>query len=300
MEYHKSVLLYESIEALHISEDGVYVDITYGGGGHSRLILEKLGSGGRLYAFDQDENAWQNKIEDDRLTLIHQNFEHAADYLFAIGIDQVDGVLADLGVSSFQLNNDASGFSYRPHVDLDMRMNKSIGITAKDILNSYTEDTLQEIFQNYGEVRNAKTLAHKIVESRKSKKFERSDDLNEILRTIQFGTFEAYAAPVYQALRMEVNRELPVLENMMLSIVDRIKVGGRLAIITFHSLEDRMVKNFMKYGECKDEPTTDIYGKRKEWKWKLVNKKPISPNEDEVQANPRSRSAKLRVMERVE
>jgi 16S rRNA (cytosine1402-N4)-methyltransferase len=299
MEYHKSVLLNESVEALNLKPDGVYVDMTYGGGGHSKLILSRLGPKGRLYAFDQDASAFQNKLEDERLVLIHQNFEHAFDYLTAIGVEEVDGVLADLGVSSFQLNDDASGFSYRPQIDLDMRMDKSMKITAKDILNSYSEEVLQTIFQRYGEVRNAKTLAQRIVEVRQGKKFHYSDDLNDVLRGIQFGIFETYAAPIYQALRMEVNQELQVLESMLMTIVELIKVGGRLSVITFHSLEDRTLKNFMKYGEFNDEPTTDIFGKRKSWNWKQVNKKPIGPSEEEIKKNSRSRSAKLRVMERV-
>ena len=298
MEYHKSVLLNESVEALNIKPNGVYIDMTYGGGGHSRHLLSQLDPEGKLYAFDQDENAFQNKIDDERLTLIHQNFENAFDYLTALGVEEVDGVLADLGVSSFQLNDDASGFSYRPNVDLDMRMDKSITTSAKDILNSYSEEALQNIFQKYGEVRNAKTLAQKIVEMRLGKKFQYSDDLNEVLRGIQFGIFETYAAPIYQALRMEVNQELQVLERMLSSIVNIIKIGGRLSVITFHSLEDRTVKNFMKYGEFNDEPTTDIFGKRKLWNWKLVSKKPIGPSEEEIKKNSRSRSAKLRVMER--
>jgi 16S rRNA (cytosine1402-N4)-methyltransferase len=273
--------------------------MTYGGGGHSKLILSRLGPKGRLYAFDQDASAFQNKLDDERLVLIHQNFEHAFDYLTAIGVEEVDGVLADLGVSSFQLNDDASGFSYRPQIDLDMRMDKSMKITAKDILNSYSEEALQTIFQRYGEVRNAKTLAQRIVEVRQGKKFHYSDDLNDVLRGIQFGIFETYAAPIYQALRMEVNQELQVLESMLMTIVELIKVGGRLSVITFHSLEDRTLKNFMKYGEFNDEPTTDIFGKRKSWNWKQVNKKPIGPSEEEIKKNSRSRSAKLRVMERV-
>lgn len=298
MEYHKSVLLNESVQALDIKPSGIYIDLTYGGGGHSRAILEKLEVNGKLYGFDQDENAFQNKIDDSRLTLILQNFESADEYLIALGIDEVDGVLADLGVSSFQLNDDDSGFSYRKNIDLDMRMNKSNPISAKDILNTYSEENLQRVFQEYGEVRNSKTLAKRIIEARTIVKFEKSDDLNEIFKGIQFGTFEQYAAPIYQALRMEVNQELQVLEKMLINISKIIKPGGRMAIITFHSLEDRMVKNFMKYGEINDEPTTDIFGKRKEWNWKLITKKPITPSEEELKINPRSRSAKLRIMER--
>lgn len=299
MEYHKSVLLNESVDALQIIPNGTYVDLTYGGGGHSREILQRLGSEGKLYAFDQDENAFRNRIDDERLVLIRQNFETAYEYLLALGVDVVDGVLADLGVSSFQLNDDDSGFSYRSQIDLDMRMDKSSQHTAKAVLNGYDVVRLQKIFQDYGEVRNARTLAEKIVEERQKKNFEKSDDLNDVLRSIQFGRFEDYAAPIYQALRMEVNRELDVLEKMMSQMVELINPQGRMAIITFHSLEDRMVKNFFKYGEITDEPTTDVFGKRKEWRWKLITKKPITPSEEELKLNPRSRSAKLRVMEKM-
>jgi 16S rRNA (cytosine1402-N4)-methyltransferase len=297
--YHISVLLNESIDSLNLMEDGVYVDLTYGGGGHSKLLLDRLGSKGKLYAFDQDESAFQNKWDDNRLELIRENFENASDYLLAIGVEEVDGVLADLGVSSFQFNDDASGFSYRSNIDLDMRMDKRMAISAKDILNTYSEEQLQWIFQEYGEVRNSKTLATRIIEKRVHKKFEKSDDLNEILLGIKFGPFESYAAPVYQALRMEVNDELGTLKRMLESISKIVKVGGRISIITFHSLEDRIVKNYMKYGEFEEQPTTDIFGKRKEWHWKVIAKKAIAPSASEIKQNSRSRSAKLRVMEKL-
>lgn len=296
--YHKSVLLDESIEALQLHDEGIYVDLTFGGGGHSRAILSQLGVDGKLYSFDQDEYALNNKIEDDRCILIRENFENAADYLLAIGIEQVDGVLADLGVSSFQFDHDASGFSFRDGIDLDMRMDQRNVLTAKDILNTYSQDQLQKIFQEYGEVRNSKTLANRIVEFRMISKFEKSNDLNQILDSIKFGHFTSYAAPVYQALRMEVNKEMDVLKNMLQSIVPIIKSGGRLAIITFHSLEDRIVKNFMKYGDFENKPEMDdLFGKKKNLNWKLVNKKPIEPQKEEVKRNSRSRSAKLRVIE---
>jgi 16S rRNA (cytosine1402-N4)-methyltransferase len=252
-----------------------------------------------LYAFDQDESAFQNKWDDNRLELIRENFENACDYLLAIGVEEIDGVLADLGVSSFQFNDDASGFSYRSNIDLDMRMDKRMAISAKDILNTYSEEQLQWIFQEYGEVRNSKTLATRIIEKRVHKKFEKSDDLNEILLGIKFGPFESYAAPVYQALRMEVNDELGTLKRMLESISKIVKVGGRISIITFHSLEDRIVKNYMKYGEYEEQPTTDIFGKRKEWHWKVIAKKAIAPSAAEIKQNSRSRSAKLRVMEKL-
>lgn len=295
-EYHKSVLLNECINALDIKPDGSYVDLTFGGGGHSKAILEQLNSSGHLYGFDQDENAIRNCWEDSRLQVFNSNFANAHDYLLAIGVHEIDGVLADLGVSSFQLDNDESGFSFRDGIELDMRMNKSNGKSAADVLNSYSVEQLQSIFQEYGEVRNSKLLAQKIVEARQERKFARSNDLNEILDPIKFGHFAAYAAPVYQALRMEVNEELKMLEEMLKSITNLVKQNGRVAIITFHSLEDRLVKNFMRYGECTDEPMKDIFGKTKEWDWKQLTKKPITPSMEEIKKNPRSRSAKLRVM----
>lgn len=297
--YHTSVLLHECIEGLAIHPDGTYVDLTFGGGGHSRAILERLSESGRLIAFDQDENALANRWDDSRLEVYHSNFSEAYEYLLAIGVTSVDGVLADLGVSSFQLDNDESGFSYRDHIDLDMRMNKNSEMTAADILNSYSVEQLQQVFQDYGEVRNAKSLAQRITEARCIKPLLKSEDLNEILNQIKFGTFPSYAAPIYQALRMEVNRELDVLKQMMESITLMIKPKGRLAMITFHSLEDRLVKNYMKYGEFTDQPTSDIYGRRKKWDWKLITKKPITPSEEEQKINPRSRSAKLRILEKI-
>jgi 16S rRNA (cytosine1402-N4)-methyltransferase len=297
-EYHKSVLLDECIDALHIEADGIYVDLTFGGGGHSKAILSKLGPQGKLFGFDQDSDALRNQWADPRLTVIHSNFANARDYLLAIGVTSVQGVLADLGVSSYQLDHDGSGFSFRDGIDLDMRMNKDDMQTAADILNTYSLEELQRVFQDFGEVRNAKTLAQKIVEDRIVKKFQKSEDLNIILDSIKFGHFTAYAAPVYQALRMEVNRELKVLEDMLTSITEMISPNGRMAIITFHSLEDRMVKNFMKYGECIDEPTKDLFGRTKEWNWKNLTKKPIVPSQEEIKQNPRSRSAKLRIMEK--
>lgn len=298
--YHQSVLLHESIESLDIRPKGIYVDLTYGGGGHSRAILEKLGPEGRLYAFDQDIDAFRNRMDDSRLQLIHQNFAFAADHLMALGIQGVDGVLADLGVSSFQLDNDLSGFSYREGIPLDMRMDKTATNTASIILNTYPAEKLHKIFQEYGEVRNAKQLAQHIVIARSVKAFEMSQDLNDILNMIKFGHFESYAAPIYQALRMEVNQELSKLKEMLDSISRMIKPNGRLAVITFHSLEDRTVKNFMRYGEFNNEPSRDIFGKSKPWPWKLVAKKTIRPGKEEQKQNPRSRSAKLRTMIREE
>lgn len=298
--YHTSVLLNETIQLMDIKPDGVYVDLTFGGGGHSREILKHLNSKGKLVGFDQDENAFKNQIEDPRCSLVRHNFSHAYEYLIAMGISEVDGVLADLGVSSFQFDDDDSGFSYREGITLDMRMDKRQELTAAKILSEYSAEKLQFIFQELGEVRNAKTLTNLIIEERKVKKIEYSQDLNEILNRIKFGPFPSYAAPIYQALRMEVNQELEVLKDMLCKMSQLIKIEGRIAIITFHSLEDRLVKNYMRYGEFSNEPTTDIFGKRKVWNWKNITKKAIEASVGELKKNTRSRSAKLRVMQKID
>lgn len=298
--YHLSVLLQECLTALQIRPDGTYIDLTFGGGGHSRAILDQLSDSGRLIAFDQDSDAQRNVWDDSRLHFFQANFADAHDYLLASGTMSVDGVLADLGVSSFQLDNDESGFSFRGGIDLDMRMDKNAEYTAANILNSLSVDELQSIFQEYGEVRNARSLATRIVDYRQDRPILKSDDLNEILNQIKFGPFHSYAAPIYQALRMYINKEMKVLQDMLQSISQLIVPGGRMAIITFHSLEDRTVKQFMKYGEFTDEPIKDMFGKTKPWPWKQITKKPIVPSDAEIKQNSRSRSAKLRVIERIE
>lgn len=293
-------MLKESVASLNITTDGVYVDMTFGGGGHSREILNSLGDSGQLYSVDQDLDAEQNALEDSRFHFIHQNFSEATAHLMAIGVSDVNGILADLGVSSFQLDDDNSGFSYRSDINLDMRMNENSPIKASDILNTYSQKKLQDIFQEYGEVRNARTLAGRIVENRSQIQYQKSDDLNQVIREVMIGQFEAYAAPVYQALRMEVNDEIGCLKKMLTSLDDIMISGGRVAIISFHSLEDKIVKNFMKYGLTEGEPEVDIMGnKLTNWNWKVLTKKPIVPSEEEVKQNPRSRSAKLRVMEKL-
>jgi 16S rRNA (cytosine1402-N4)-methyltransferase len=296
--YHVSVLLLETIQSLGIKEDGIYVDLTFGGGGHSRAILNALGPKGKLFAFDQDASAQRNAIEDARFQLIQENFANAAAYLQAVGVFSINGMMADLGVSSYQLDEDEKGFSYRQGISLDMRMDQRHGLKASDILNTYSEVELKRIFQDYGEVRNAKTLAKCIVERRQLASFEISDDLNEILHRIRFGDFEKYAAPIYQALRIEVNDEMGTLKQMMRSMSEIIAPEGRMSIITFHSLEDRLVKNFMKNGDFTDTPETDLFGKKKPWDWKLLTKKPIEASSEEISVNSRSRSAKLRVIEK--
>ncbi len=296
--YHTSVLLHESIDALHIVPNGVYVDFTFGGGGHSRAILERLNADGRLYAFDQDEDAWSNEIEDDRLIIIHQNFRHCKKFLRVEGVTKVNGILADLGVSSFQFDTAEKGFSYRFDAALDMRMDKRSDITAASILNTYSETALKEIFEKYGEVRNAKTLAKTIVDKRQAHRIESVQDFNDMLEPLSFGAMYKYAAPVYQALRIEVNDELNALKDMLTQSAELLDEGGRLAVITFHSLEDRLVKNFMKSGVFEGEVEKDFFGNAPNQVLKVITKKPIEASAEELKNNSRSRSAKLRVAEK--
>jgi 16S rRNA (cytosine1402-N4)-methyltransferase len=296
--YHRSVLLDECINALNINPDGIYIDCTFGGGGHSREILNKLSDKGRLIAFDQDDDAFKNIIVDPRFLLIHQNFKYLDKYLRIEGIDKVDGILADLGVSSHQLDQPERGFSYRFDTPLDMRMDTRDGITAAEILNEYSEEALKIIFEKFGEVRNAKSLAKAIVNQRNKNLIKTVNDFNQILEPLSFGALYAYASPVYQALRIEVNRELEVLEHFLNLIPLVLKSSGRIAIISFHSLEDRMVKNYFKEGVVYGEAKKDIYGKSDK-PLKLITKKPIEADEIEVKINARSRSAKLRVAEKL-
>ncbi|MBK7959339.1 MAG: 16S rRNA (cytosine(1402)-N(4))-methyltransferase RsmH [Bacteroidetes bacterium] len=296
--YHTSVLLHESIDALCIQPDGVYVDFTFGGGGHSRAILDKLNAAGRLYAFDQDEDAWSNEIQDDRLIIIHQNFRHCKKFLRVEGVTKVNGILADLGVSSFQFDTAEKGFSYRFDAALDMRMDKRSDLNATTILNTYSESELKELFEKYGEVRNAKTLAKPIVDKRQAHRIESVQDFNDILEPLSFGAMYKYAAPVYQALRIEVNDELNALKDMLTQSAELLEEGGRLAVITFHSLEDRLVKNFMKSGVFEGEVEKDFFGNAPNQVLKVITKKPIEASAEELKNNPRSRSAKLRVAEK--
>lgn len=297
--YHIPVLLHECIDGLAIQPDGVYIDATFGGGGHSREIMKHLSADGRLIGFDQDADAEKNAIDDERFTLIRANFRHMRRFLRLQGITQVDGILADLGVSSHQFDEGSRGFSYRFEGPLDMRMSQGDSTTAADVLNTYDADSLQQLFSEYGELRNAKTFAHAIVSKRGQSTFRTTADLRAICEQEVKGELHRYMAQVYQALRMEVNDELGALKDLLTESRELIKPEGRLAVITFHSLEDRLVKNYMKHSTFEDEPEKDFFGNF-ERHWKLITKKPITAGAEESKKNSRSHSAKLRVAEKIE
>lgn len=297
--YHVPVMLHECMEALEIKPDGVYVDVTFGGGGHSREILRRLGPAGRLIAFDQDPDALRNKIDDDRFVLIHQNFRFLKNYLRLEGIKQVDGVLGDLGVSSHQFDDADRGFSIRFDADLDMRMDQVSDLDARKVLNTYPEDELHRIFGMYGEVQNAKSLAKTIVTARLTKSIETVAELKEVIkRMVPRGKEHKYHAQVFQALRIEVNKELEALQEFLLQTISVLKPGGRLVIMSYHSLEDRLVKNFMLKGKFKGEVEKDFFGNEIK-PFKVVTRKAITASEVELAENNRSRSAKLRVAEKL-
>jgi 16S rRNA (cytosine1402-N4)-methyltransferase len=294
MAYHIPILANESIEALAIKKDGIYLDATFGGGGHSRLILNELGEKGRLFAFDQDDDSLRNLIDDERFVFNHHNFRYVKQFLRLHGVKQVDGILADLGVSSHQLNEAERGFSFRFEADLDMRMNRSEETTAATILKTYSADALQQIFSEYGEVRNAKTLAQKIVQDRGHRPIRTIGDLLGIIEPLVRGHKNRYLAQVFQALRIEVNDEMGALREFLEATLDILKPGGRLVVISFHSLEDRMVKNLLKTGNVEGEMKSDFYGKI-ERPFEQINKGVITPSEDEMAKNSRAMSAKMRV-----
>lgn len=296
--YHTAVLLAEVIHGLKINPDGIYVDCTFGGGGHSKAILQLLSSNGRLIVFDQDETARQNLPDDERVTFIQQNFRYLQRFLRVNKIVQVDGILADLGVSSHQFNEAQRGFSTRFDAVLDMRMDIRQEKKAADILNQYTELQLHKIFEKYGEVTNSKTLAKTIVEQRNIKPIETISQFKQLVHQIVKGNPNKYFAQVFQALRIEVNDEMGALKEMLQQSLSVLKTGGRIAIITFHSLEDRMVKNFFKTGTFDEAETDDVYGNRPESPFLVITKKPIVPVEKELKENPRSRSSKLRIAEK--
>ena len=297
MEYHNPVMGPECIEGLDIQSNGIYVDATFGGGGHSRLILEAL-KDGHLYGFDQDEDALQNIPEDDRFTFNHHNFRYLKQFLKLHGVRQVDGILADLGVSSHQLDEAKRGFSFRYDADLDMRMNQQDEQTAADILNKYKPEKLQDIFSKYGEVRNAKTLAHRISQERDTRPIRTIGEFLSIIEPLIRGHRGRYLAQVFQALRIEVNDEMGALEKFLETTLDILKPGGRLVIETYHSIEDRLVKNFLKTGNIQGEVIKDDFGNI-DRPFKLINRKPILPSPEEIKINPRSRSAKLRIASKV-
>lgn len=296
--YHIPVLLKESIEGLNINENGVYVDVTFGGGGHSGEILNHLKKG-KLIAFDQDKEAIKNKIRDERIMIVNTNFSNLKNSLQEIGVVSVDGLLADLGVSSHQFDTPHRGFSFRFESDLDMRMNQEQGISAWDIIRTYSAEKLQYVFSNYGEIRNARTLAAVIIEVRTAQSIRSTKEfIAAIKNCIPFKNESQYLAQVFQALRMEVNRELESLKALLIQSAQVIRKGGRLVVISYHSLEDRMVKNFIAKGNFEKEAEKDFYGNVNK-PFSAVNKKPVEPSATEIKNNPRSRSAKLRIAEKI-
>ena len=298
--YHIPVMLNECIEALNIKPSGVYVDCTYGGGGHSRAILEKLGKDGKLFAFDQDDDAKANVPKgDDRITFLPYNFKHLQRFLKLNGVMKVDGILADLGVSSYQFDTAEKGFSTRFEGPLDMRMDNSSPFTAEQLLLTYSEQQLHKMFEQYGEVTNSKTLAKHIVACRNKMPLTTTFQLKEMLSAIVKGNPNKYFSQVFQAIRMEVNDETGALKEMLLQTPDILKIGGRLAVITFHSIEDRIVKVFMRDESFEEEVYNPFSRDVKVKKLKVVEKKAIAATEDELKKNKRSRSAKLRVAERI-
>jgi len=299
--YHTSVLLHECLNGLAIKPDGIYVDVTFGGGGHSKAILDALGPEGKLYAFDQDPDAWKQAdlIDDDRLTLITANFRHLEKQLRLQGIKQVDGILADFGVSSFQLDAAARGFSTRFDGPLDMRMGPSAPLSAAEVLNTYTAADLQKLFGMYGEIKNAKTLALAVIQSRTQKPLETTGEFKEILFKLAPRNKEfRYFAQAFQAIRIEVNQELKVIEEFLEQAPKVLAPEGRLCVISFHSLEDRLVKNFIRTGDCLGKEDKDLFGVVHKPLESII-RKPITASEVELKENPRSRSAKLRIASKI-
>lgn len=301
-EYHVPVMLQECIEGLAIKENGIYVDVTFGGGGHSKEILKQLGAGGKLLAFDQDKAAKLNaeKIEQRSFTFIEANFKHLKRYLKLHGINKVDGILADLGISSHQIDQPERGFSTRFDASLDMRMDQNASISAKTVVNEYDEQALHKVLGIYGEIRNAKTLAAAIVSERFVKPFDTTAELIELLDKLAPKHREyKYYAQVFQAIRIEVNDEMGALEDFLMQTADVLKPGGRLVIESYHSLEDRMVKNFIKTGKLFGEVEKDFFGNQLK-PFNTITRKPITASEEELKINNRARSAKLRIAEKLE
>ena len=311
--YHVPVLLKQSIDGLNIKPGGIYIDVTFGGGGHSREILKRINGNGQLYSFDQDEDAEKNvnniiaELSNDGatstdgncgLTFVRSNFRYLKNWMRYYGIDHIDGLLADLGVSSHHFDDETRGFSFRFDVPLDMRMNTRAGMTAADIVNEYEEEALADIFYLYGELKTSRRIAAAVVKARDAKKIETTQDFIKAVEPFFKREREKKdMAKLFQALRIEVNHEMDALKEMLLSATELLNEGGRLSVITYHSLEDRMVKNIMKTGNAEGKMKQDFFG-RIETPFKLVNNKVIIPNEEELQKNPRSRSAKLRIAEK--
>lgn len=294
-EYHNPVMLQECMEGLNIKPDGLYIDVTFGGGGHSREILKHLSVNGRLLAFDQDADAQHNLPKDDRLTFIDQNFRYLKNNCRLQGAIPADGILADLGVSSHQFDQPERGFSIRFDADLDMRMDQAGALTAKEVVNTYTEDQLHRIFGIYGEIKNAKTLANALVINRLNSPIVTVDDLKRaIVKLIPKGKENKYLAQVFQALRIEVNQELEALKEFLEQTVDVLKPGGRLVVMSYHSLEDRLVKNFIARGKFQGEVEKDFFGNQIK-PLESVTRKAVNASDEEIKLNNRARSAKLRI-----
>jgi len=298
MEYHKPVLLKETVEGLNIKQDGIYVDVTFGGGGHSQEILNQLGPEGKLFAFDQDQDALSNTIDDNRFTLINENFKYIKRFLRFYGIKEVDGVLADFGVSSHQFDVAERGFSTRFEADLDMRMNQNSALSAFNVINEYTEEQLRQVFWQYGELRQAPAMARVIVEKRLISQIKTSEQLKVVLKPfLQHKNENKVLAQIFQAIRIEVNQEIEVLKELLLQTPDVLKKGGRLSFISYHSLEDRLVKRFIRNGMFEGEPERDVFGNYNVPLKKVGNL--IVPTQEEIKLNNRARSAKLRIAEKI-
>jgi len=297
--YHIPALLEQSIEGLNINPDGVYVDVTFGGGGHSRAILNRLSNKGKLFAFDQDKEAFANHIDDERFVFTHGNFRYLYNFLRFYQVTEVDGIIADLGVSFHHFDSPERGFSFRFEGALDMRMNSQSDLTAEKVVNHYSEEKLADLFYRYGEIKAARRLAAMIVERRAHKPFETTHDLAEVLQQLFKSDREKKEmAKAFQALRIEVNHEMDSLEDWLLQTPRLLKNEGRLVVITYHSLEDRMVKNFMRSGNSEGNLEKDFFG-RVQTPFSVITGKPITPTDEEIAINPRSRSAKLRIAERI-
>ena len=298
--YHVPVLLQESVDGLDIKPDGIYVDVTFGGGGHSREILSRIGKNGHLYSFDQDEDAEKNILNDNRFTFVRSNFRYLRNWMRYYGVEHIDGLLADLGASSHHFDDETRGFSFRFDAPLDMRMNKRSGMTAAEILNNYDEEQLADIFYIYGELKNARKVASAIIKARSSKAIETTGDLMQITESLFPREREKKeTAKLFQALRIEVNHEMEALKEMLYGAQEVLREGGRLSVITYHSLEDRIVKNIMKAGNAEGKVNQDFFG-RTIAPFRQISNKVIVPSEEEQLRNPRSRSAKLRIAERCE
>ena len=298
--YHVSVLLKESVDGLDIQPDGVYVDVTFGGGGHSREILRRLGPHGRLFGFDQDQDAEKNIVDDDRFTFVRSNFRYVRQWMRYYGVSQIDGLIADLGVSSHHFDDATRGFSFRFDSPLDMRMNRRAQLTAADVVNNYPEAQLADVLRLYGELKQARRIAATLVKARQLKPILTTGQLLQATEQLFAREREKKeVTKLFQALRIEVNREMEALREMLLGACHLLKPGGRLSVITYHSLEDRIVKNVMRAGNADGRVEQDFFG-RVQSPLRLVNNKVIVPDETELQANPRSRSAKLRIAERSE